>query len=98
VHWPGPAIAKYLAAPAPAAKGRDQASKLDPFNAVIDELLQRDPQANAPVVQRLQPLGYDGGSTNRQRLSTRRSSEHFGTLIYNGATRRALHVNFGSTI
>src|SRR5580692_2471337 len=59
-----PAIAKYLAAPAPAVKGRDRASKLDPFKAVIDELLQQDPRANAPViVQRLQPLGYDGGTT-----------------------------------
>ena len=106
-----PAIAKYLAAPAPAVKGRDRASKLDSFKAVIDELLQQDPRANAPViVQRLQPLGYDGGITIvkdylravRQNNKARRAYVrvepaagerfdidwgHFGTLIYNGATR-----------
>jgi hypothetical protein len=59
-----PTIVKYLDVPAPAIKGRGRASKLDPFKAVITELLQQDPRANAPVMaQRLQPLGYDGGIT-----------------------------------
>jgi transposase len=59
-----PTIVKYLDVPAPAVKGRDRASKLDPFKAVITELLQQDPRANAPVIaQRLQPLGYEGGTT-----------------------------------
>ena len=48
-------IAKYLEAPAPKATRRDRASKLDPFKAAIAELLQQDPDANAPVIaQRLQ--------------------------------------------
>lgn len=57
-------IAKYLDVPAPAKTRRERASKLDPFKAAIAELLQQDPTANAPVIaQRLQPLGYTGGTT-----------------------------------
>ena len=57
-------IAKYLNAPAAKAARRDRASKLDPFKPIIAELLQQDPDANAPVIaQRLKPHGYDGGFT-----------------------------------
>jgi transposase len=57
-------LSKYLNAPAQKPARRERASKLDPFRAVIGELLQQDPTANAPVIaQRLRPLGYDGGIT-----------------------------------
>jgi transposase len=57
-------IAKYLEAPAAKATHRDRVSKLDPFKEIVAELLQQDPDANAPVIaQRLKPLGYDGGFT-----------------------------------
>jgi transposase len=57
-------IAKYLDVPSPATKHRDRAGKLDPFKAIISELLHQDPPASAPVIaQRLQTLGYDGGIT-----------------------------------
>jgi transposase len=58
-------IARYLDDPAPApVHRRDRASKLDPFKPAINDLLQQDPTANAPViVQRLLPLGFDGGVT-----------------------------------
>jgi transposase len=53
-----------LNAPAAKAAHRDRASKLDPFKPIIAELLQQDPDANAPVIaQRLKPHGYDGGFT-----------------------------------
>ena len=59
-------IAKYLEAPAAKAVRRDRASKLDPFKEIIAELVQHDPDANAPVIaQRLKPLGYDGAPSSR---------------------------------
>ena len=55
-------IAKYLAAPARRAAPRQRASKLDPFNPTITELLEQDPHASAVVIaQRLRPLGFTGG-------------------------------------
>jgi transposase len=57
-------LAKYLEAPAPPPTRRNRSSKLDPFKPAIQELLQQDPTANAPVIaQRLRPLGYDGSFT-----------------------------------
>ncbi len=57
-------IAKYLDVPAPAPIRRDRARKLDPFKPAINDLLQQDPAANAPLIaQRLLPLGYEGGVT-----------------------------------
>jgi transposase len=57
-------LAKYLDAPAPPPTRRNRASKLDPFKPAIQELLQQDSTANAPVIaQRLRPLGYDGSFT-----------------------------------
>ncbi len=57
-------IAKYLDAPAPKPAHRERAHKIDPWKTAIDELLEKDPDANAPVIsQRLQPLGFDGRLT-----------------------------------
>jgi hypothetical protein len=43
-------IAKYLDSPALAATRRERASKLDPFQAVLTEWLQQDPEARAPAI------------------------------------------------
>ena len=57
-------LAKYLDNPAPPPSRRDRASKLDTFKPALAELLEKDPQAPAPVLlQRLQTLGYQGGIT-----------------------------------
>src|SRR5436853_7263345 len=75
-------IAKYLEAPAAKAAHRDRASKLDPFKEIIAELLQQDPDANAPVIaQRLKPLGYNGGFTIVK--------DYLRTLRKNTVARRA---------
>ena len=75
-------IAKYLEAPAAKAARRDRASKLDPFKPIIAELLQQDPDANAPVIaQRLKPLGYDGSFTIVK--------DYLRTLRKNTVARRA---------
>src|SRR5215469_9799445 len=55
-------IAQYLATPARTAPRRQRASKLDPFKAVIGELLEQDAEASAVVIaQKLRPLGFNGG-------------------------------------
>jgi transposase len=75
-------ITKYLDVPSPAVKHRERAGKLDPFKAVITELLQQDPRASAPVIlQRLQTLGYDGGNTIIK--------DYLRAVRKNAATRRA---------
>jgi transposase len=57
-------ILKYLETPAPLPSRRDRSSKLDAFKPAIDQLLEQDPAAHAPVItQRLRTLGYDGGET-----------------------------------
>lgn len=57
-------IAKYLDSPAMQPAHRERSHKIDPWKAAIAELLDKDPDANAPVIaQRLQPLGFDGGFT-----------------------------------
>jgi transposase len=57
-------LAKYLDTPAPPPSRRDRTSKLDAFKPAVTELLPQDPQASAQVLfQRLQTLGYDGGTT-----------------------------------
>jgi len=75
-------IAKYLDAPAAKPAHRDRPSKLDPFKPAIADLLQQDPDANAPVIaQRLKPLGYDGGFTIIK--------DYLRTLRKNAVARRA---------
>jgi transposase len=55
-------ISQYLAKPARTAAPRQLASKLDPFKAIIAELLEQDATASAAVIaQRIRPLGFDGG-------------------------------------
>jgi transposase len=57
-------IAKYLDAPAAKPAPRVRAHKIEPWKAAIAELLEKDPEANAPVIsQHLKPLGFDGGHT-----------------------------------
>src|ERR1043165_244815 len=57
-------IAKYLDSPAAKAAPRQRGLKIDPWKGAIAELLERDPDANAPVIAaHLKPLGYDGGLT-----------------------------------
>ncbi len=58
-------LLKYLDNPAPKPCRRDRASKLDAFKPALAELLQQDLEASGTVLllQRLQPLGYEGGIT-----------------------------------
>ena len=57
-------VKKYLLAPAQTPGSHSRASKLDPFKLTLTELLQQDPSASAVVLlQRLRPLGYEGGIT-----------------------------------
>jgi transposase len=57
-------IAKYLDSPAAKPAARERVRKIDPWKQAIAELLDKDPDANAPVIaQHLKPLGYDGGIT-----------------------------------
>ena len=57
-------LAKYLNTPASKPARRERAHKIEPWKAVIVELLEKDPEANAPVIaQHLKPLGFDGGLT-----------------------------------
>jgi transposase len=57
-------IAKYLDSPAAKPAARERIRKIDLWKQAIAELLEKDPDANAPVIaQHLKPLGYDGGIT-----------------------------------
>ena len=58
-------VKKYLENPEPGlAKMRPRASKLDPYRDLIDQFLEQDPLAKAPVIlQRLQQNGFDGKIT-----------------------------------
>ena len=57
-------ITKYLEAPAAKPARRERAHKIEPWKAAIGELLEKDPDANAPVIaQHLKPPGFDGGFT-----------------------------------
>lgn len=55
-------IKKYLEQPDQPGVSRTKPSKLDPFKAVIADLLAQDPTVNSAVIeQRLRALGYHGG-------------------------------------
>jgi len=57
-------IAKYLETPAARPARRERAHKIEPWKAAIAELLEKDPDANAPVIaQHLTRLGFEGGLT-----------------------------------
>jgi transposase len=75
-------IAKYLDAPAPKPAHRERSHKIDSWKGAIAELLEKDPDARAPVIaQRLQPLGFDGGTTIIK--------DYLRVLRKNSVTRRA---------
>src|SRR5450759_309634 len=64
LHMGWDTIKKYLDIPAQTPAGRPRSSKLDPYKAVIAELLEKDPSASAAVIgQRLRPLGFTGGGS-----------------------------------
>jgi transposase len=69
-------IAKYLITPAPKPKQPVRTSKLDAFHQAIDGLLEQAPTASAVVIlQRLRPLGYQGGiSILKQYLHGKRAA------------------------
>jgi transposase len=58
-------VKKYLNNPDQGpAKRKKRSSKLDAYRQLIDQLLEQDPEAKAPVVlQRLQQQGFDGKIT-----------------------------------
>src|SRR6516225_5272254 len=57
-------LAKYLNTPASKPARRERSHKIEPWKAAIAELLEKDPEASAPVIaQHLKPLGFDGGLT-----------------------------------
>lgn len=57
-------VKKYLENPDPVRKRAARASKLDPYQDLIDQFLEQDPKVKAPVVlQRLQQNGFDGKIT-----------------------------------
>src|SRR5262252_5437453 len=57
-------LAKYLNAPSPSPARRERAQKIEPWKGAIADLLEKDPEATAPVIaQHLKLLGFDGGLT-----------------------------------
>ncbi len=69
-------VTRYLITPAPKTKQSARTSKLDAFHQAIDTLLEQAPNASAVVIlQRLRPLGYQGGiSILKQYLHSKRSA------------------------
>ena len=69
-------VARYLISPAPKPKPPIRVGKLDSFHQAIDALLEQDPEASAVVIlQRLRPLGYQGGvSILKEYLQKKRRS------------------------
>jgi hypothetical protein len=75
-------IAKYLDSSAAKAAPAGAAARSIPRQGAISELLERDPEANAPVIAApLKPLGYDGGLTIIK--------DHLHALRKSSAARRA---------
>ncbi len=64
LHLARKTLRKYLHSPVQATARRQRTSKLDPFKSTVASLLEQDPSASAVVIlQRLRPLGYEGGIT-----------------------------------
>ena len=64
LHLSRKTLRKYIQAPAQTPARRQRTSKIDPFKSSVADLLEQDPSASAVVIlQRLRPLGYDGGIT-----------------------------------
>lgn len=57
-------VTKYLKDPDPVITKRKRFTKLEPYFDLIDELLEKDPWVNAPVIlQRISSVGFDGEIT-----------------------------------
>src|SRR5215831_17025467 len=76
-------LAKYLDNPAPPPSRRDRASKLDTFKPALAELLEKDPQAPAPVLLRAY-VRMEPSAGERFDIDW----GHFGALLYNGTPRK----------
>lgn len=82
-------VARLAAADAsPKRKGRDRPSQLDPFKVTIDTWLESHPSLRAStILDRLRPLGYEGGYTivrqyvrSRKDAAARKATVRFETL------------------
>ena len=64
LHLSRKTLRKYIQSPVQTPARRQRTSKIDPFKSTVADLLEQDPTASAVVIlQRLRPLGYDGGIT-----------------------------------
>ncbi len=64
LHLTRKTIRKYLQSPVQTPARRRRTTKIDPFKSTIAGLLEQDPSASSVVIlQRLRPLGYEGGIT-----------------------------------
>jgi transposase len=64
LHLARKTIPKYLQSPVQTPAHRKRTTKIDPFKPTIAGLLEQDPSASSVVIlQRLRPLGYEGGIT-----------------------------------
>src|SRR6516225_3500218 len=78
LHLARKTLRKYLHSPVQASARRPRTRKIDPFKSAVAGLLEQDPTATAVVIlQRLRPLGYEGGITLlRAYVSQLRSPRH----------------------
>jgi transposase len=78
LHLARKTLRKYLHSPVQASARRPRTRKIDPFKSTVAGLLEQDPSASAVVIlQRLRPLGYEGGITLlRAYVSQLRSPRH----------------------
>jgi transposase len=64
LHLARKTVRKYIQSPVQTPARRRRTSKIDPFKAAVAGLLEQDPTASSVVLlQRLRPLGYEGGVT-----------------------------------
>ena len=64
LHLSRKTLRKYIQSPVQTPARRQRTSRIDPFKSTVADLLEQDPTASAVVIlQRLRPLGYDGGIT-----------------------------------
>jgi transposase len=64
LHLSRKTLRKYIQSPVQTPARRQRTSKIDPFKPTVAGLLEQDPSASAVVIlQRLRPLGYEGGIT-----------------------------------
>ncbi len=64
LHLSRKTLRKYIQSPVQTPARRQRTSKIDLFKSAVADLLEQDPTASAVVImQRLRPLGYDGGIT-----------------------------------